>query len=74
MAREKGLTVVGTEEHREEQKHSDVLELSEERLELLLRAHSSLNLDDGTVTSNDLVCGRQPGSRRRQRAGLTRWE
>jgi len=50
-----GLTVVGREEHGEQEEHSDVLEHVQELLEFLLGADSSLELDNGTVTSDDLI-------------------
>jgi len=51
----KRLAVVGREEHGEKEQHSDVLKHVEEFLEFLLGANGSLKLDDGTVSSDDLV-------------------
>jgi hypothetical protein len=58
-ANEERHTVIRAEKHGEEKEHSDILEHVEELLEFLLGTNSSLELDDGTISSDDLVLGCQ---------------
>lgn len=55
LIRTSSRTIVGTEKHGEKQKHSNILEHVQKLFEFLFRTDSSFELDDGTVTSDDLI-------------------